>query len=289
MAQQERGAHLVRGLITGAVLGTAVLIILTMLSAALDTTAASSGINITVAVLTGLTGIVIGYASSAQGDNDDYQDVSINEMMSARTESEAEYPEGEYVYVGELPEADYPVDPYDHEMDDRSWAQEAVTMYPVPPTATHTTKMPVLTMDELAEASKVIKGHVLKTLTALPPLPSKEPTIHKVVLTVDEVPTPVEPKEKQDGENNLRDTLEASDLRDVIGFLGEEGYIDALQYCLDSSEAGSQIVVLRAKGRVYGLGARGTKKEDGSTDFTRADVQKMIRKARSRTSANVSD
>jgi len=84
-----------------------------------------------------------------------------------------------------------------------------------------------------------------------------------------------------------RETLEAKPLKEVIADLGNEGYIDALLYCLSLSENGSKEIILSARGPVHGLGARGLRKDDGITGFTRSDVLKMLRKARGAVSANL--
>lgn len=283
MSQSSRRQHINRGLVTGVVLGAATFFLLLMVAGAFGAVEAVMGFSIVIAVLVALFGVVIGYTASNFGSADEYHNVTVSEMFSRMDAHDGHEEEA----------ADEPhaaVHPYDYEHDDYDWntndeyveSYAAVTPAPAAPTVT----IPVMNLDELAAATKVIEGHVLRTLTVLPPLPVAPPTIHHVDVVKNEDVVAAEPVVV---EPDLRDTLEASDLRDVIGLLGNQGYIDALQYCLDTSEAGSQIVVLRAKGRVHGLGARGVKNEDGSTSFTRADVLKMLRKARSLTSANVSD
>ena len=132
------------------------------------------------------------------------------------------------------------------------------------------------------ELQETIEWHVAQTIANLPPLPSRAPVIQRAIATetpssdtpASIVPTP-------------RETLEAKPLKEVIADLGNEGYIDALLYCLSLSENGSKEIILSARGPVHGLGARGLRKDDGITGFTRSDVLKMLRKARGAVSANL--
>lgn len=280
MSQNSRRQHINRGLVTGAVLGAATFFLLLMVAGAFDAVDAVMGFSVVVALLSAVFGALIGYTASKFGASDEYHNVTISEMFGSLDERDE--------YADEHEEPEVHEHAYDYESDGWDSDGEHIVSYHEEPPALHTNTVaiPVMNLDDLAAATKIIEGHVLRTLTVLPPLPAAPPTIHHANVIRDEE---VEAPKSGSTEPNLRDTLEGSDLRDVIGLLGNQGYIDALQYCLTSSEAGSQVVVLRAKGRVFGLGARGTKNEDGSTSFTRADVLKMMRKARLATSANVSD
>ena len=127
-----------------------------------------------------------------------------------------------------------------------------------------------------------IERHVAQTLATLPPLPTRPPVIQKAIATdtsseILSSNAPLTP----------RDVLEAKPLKEVISDLGSQGYIDALLYCLSSSEKGSPDPVLIARGSTHGLGARGLRQDDGTTCFTHADVLKMLRKARGAVSANL--
>lgn len=132
------------------------------------------------------------------------------------------------------------------------------------------------------ELQESIERHVAYTIANLPPLPTRSPVVQKAESTESSssapssspVPTP-------------RETLEAKPLKEVISDLGNQGYADALQYCLTSPKTGSQKFILTAQGPVHGLGARGIRNDDGTTGFTRSDVLKMLRKARGAVSANL--
>jgi hypothetical protein len=136
------------------------------------------------------------------------------------------------------------------------------------------------TIDPEVQAS--IERHVAYSLANLPPLPSRLPAIQKAInteishhdLLSSVAPTP-------------RETLEAKPLKEAIADLGNQGYTDALLYCLSLSKPGSTDIVLSARGPVIGLGARGIRGDDGRTGFTRSDVLKMLRKARGAVSANL--
>lgn len=139
------------------------------------------------------------------------------------------------------------------------------------------------TIDSELQAS--IEKHVAYSLANLPPLPSRLPFVHKAPDTETTpdaaVASPAPPS------LTPRETLEAKPLKEVITDLGNQGYIDALLYCLSLSKTGSTDIVLSAQGPVIGLGARGIRGDDGRTGFTRSDVLKMLRKARSAVSANL--
>jgi hypothetical protein len=132
------------------------------------------------------------------------------------------------------------------------------------------------------EVQESIVRHAAQPLVVLPPLPTRLPVIQKAIATdiPSETSTPVVPP-------TPRDTLEAKPLKEVISDLGPEGYVDALLYCLSLSEKGSPDTVLTARGSTHGLGARGIRKDDGTTCFTHSDVLKMLRKARGAVSANL--
>lgn len=140
----------------------------------------------------------------------------------------------------------------------------------------------ILTIDP--EIQESILQHVKETPPALPPLPTRPPMIHKAVVA--DTPENLE-NNTVVPEKNPREVLESRALKEVITDLGTEGYIDALLYCLGLTKTGSLDIVLNAKGPVIGLGARGIRNDDGTTGFTRADVLKMLRKARLSVSANL--
>lgn len=132
---------------------------------------------------------------------------------------------------------------------------------------------------------KDIRDHVARTIAILPPLPTRAPVIHGIYDTDSILPSTV--LTLAPVELNPREVLEEKALKEVIAELGDQGYIDALQYCLAQSSVGSTDIVLQAKGSTKGLGARGIRNDDGTTGFTRADVLKMLRKARGTVSANL--